>query len=325
MVKVSIIIPAYNVEKYIVHGLQSCVEQTEKDIEIIVVDDGSSDGTLEIAKGFAVKDERIKIFTQEHLGVSRARNYAISKSQGTYLLFLDSDDWIEKNTVEILLREAQNEAGKLITCECYFVEDVNGVLLREQQGRNNSRKKLGKKESINCVGICSEYKLQSSCYKLFERDIVLEKDIRFDEKIYYGEDGLFTYQYLCNADGIIYVPIPLWNILDRPESATKASYNDKWLTAIDAVNKMLAYDTNISMTVKEHLYSLKAERAFWIEINSLRLKQRNYRPAKYARSILKENRRYFVNRNSSAKKKAQYIALTVLPMPILRAIVKMKR
>ena len=324
MVKVTIIIPAYNVENYIVHGLQSCVQQTEKDIEIIVVDDGSSDRTLEIAKDFSVRDERIKVFTQKHMGVSRARNYAISKSQGAYFLFLDSDDWLEENTVEILLNEAQSETNKLITCECYFVENINGKFVRTPQGQDNFRKKINKNEAINYVGICSKYKLQSSCYKLFQRNIVLERNIKFDEKIYYGEDGLFTYQYLCNTDGLIYIPVPLWNILDRPGSATAAPYNDKWLTAIDAVNKMLAYDANISVPVKEHLYSLKAERAFWIEINSLRSKQRKYYPAKYARKILKDNRKYFVNKNSSVKKKAQYFAFTVLPMPILRLMLKMK-
>ena len=105
MTKISIIVPVYNVEKYLKECLDSLINQTLEDIEIICINDGSTDNSLAILEEYQKKDSRIKVFSQRNQGVSAARNLGIEKATGEYLTFLDSDDRLELNTCEILYKE----------------------------------------------------------------------------------------------------------------------------------------------------------------------------------------------------------------------------
>ena len=105
MTKISIIVPVYNVEKYLKECLDSLINQTLEDIEIICINDGSTDNSLAILEEYQKKDSRIKVFSQKNQGVSAARNLGIEKATGEYLTFLDSDDRLELNTCEILYKE----------------------------------------------------------------------------------------------------------------------------------------------------------------------------------------------------------------------------
>ena len=102
---ISIIVPVYNVEKYLEQCLESLLNQTYKNIEIIVVNDGSTDQSLDILKKYSFKDNRIKLYSQKNQGISAARNTALEHINGKYVMFVDSDDWIEINTCEIALHE----------------------------------------------------------------------------------------------------------------------------------------------------------------------------------------------------------------------------
>ena len=109
---ISIIIPVYNVEKFLPQCLDSLVNQTYRDIEIICVNDGSTDGSMEILQGYAEKDERIKIISRENRGVSESRNEGIEHASGEWLMFVDSDDWLEPNCCERIM--SRNEDDDLI-------------------------------------------------------------------------------------------------------------------------------------------------------------------------------------------------------------------
>lgn len=106
--KLSIIVPVYNVEKYLSKCLESLIHQTLQDIEIICVDDGSTDSSLEILKSFAKTDSRIKVFSQKNQGQSAARNLALKHAKGEYLGFVDSDDWVDLDYFEKLYRVAKS-------------------------------------------------------------------------------------------------------------------------------------------------------------------------------------------------------------------------
>ena len=102
MPKISIIIPVYNVEKYLAECLDSLINQTLKDIEILCIDDGSKDNSLEILNEYAAKDDRIKVFAQKNSGPGAARNLGIQHAKGEYLTFVDSDDWLKENAMEVV-------------------------------------------------------------------------------------------------------------------------------------------------------------------------------------------------------------------------------
>ena len=112
-IKVSVIIPIYNTEKYLAECLESIINQTLKQIEIICIDDGSSDGSAAILKEYAQNDLRISMYTQKNRGVSAARNVGVRHARGKYLFFMDSDDILEKNALEILVQTLQNEIKNL--------------------------------------------------------------------------------------------------------------------------------------------------------------------------------------------------------------------
>ena len=128
---VSVIIPAWNVEKYIFRALDSCIAQSYKNLEIILVDDGSDDGTIEIVKRYQEKDKRIRLIQRNHEGVSAARNAGIENAQGQKIVFLDSDDWMTVETVQLLMEYSNRYPQYLIGGSPLFIdegdEEKNGI------------------------------------------------------------------------------------------------------------------------------------------------------------------------------------------------------
>ena len=127
--KISIIIPAYNVEKYIQRGVSSALHQTFSSVEVVVVDDGSLDSTWDILQTYS-DDARMVLARQENSGVSVARNHALDLASGDFVLFLDSDDWLEPDTCEQLIRMQRLCPDSLIAAGAYFVSLDDGEELR---------------------------------------------------------------------------------------------------------------------------------------------------------------------------------------------------
>ena len=237
--KVSIIIPAYNVESYIRRGIETSLGQSYGNIELVIVDDGSSDGTWGVIESYS-GDARVKSARQANAGVSKARNRALDMATGDYVVFLDSDDWLELDACEQLIRMQRAHPGLLIAADAYFVTIDNGREIREAQGKGLSPRKLDANGAILEFGVFNSIHIGSSCYKLFSMDAVERERLRFDETISHTEDGLFVFDYLKGCEGIYYEPIPLWNILERPGSATTSGYSRKMLSSIDAITPMLS-------------------------------------------------------------------------------------
>ena len=106
---ISVIVPVYNVEKYLKTCLDSIIAQTESDLEILLIDDGSSDDSGKICDEYSIKDQRIRVFHTDNRGVSAARNLGLLESKGDYIGFVDSDDWIEPTMYEEIIRNTQNQ------------------------------------------------------------------------------------------------------------------------------------------------------------------------------------------------------------------------
>lgn len=243
--KISVVIPAYNVESYIARGIESSLGQSYGNIELVIVDDGSSDGTWNVVERY-LGDARVKSARQVNTGVSRARNHALDMATGDYVMFLDSDDWLEPDTCEQLLRMQRAHPNLLIAADAYFVTMDNGHEIREAQGRGLSPRKLSIDDAILEFGVFNSIHIGSSCYKLFSMEAIRNHGLRFDESISHTEDGLFVFDYLKCCKGLYYEPLPLWNILERPNSATTGGYSSKMLSSIDAIDQMIAYPGNTS-------------------------------------------------------------------------------
>lgn len=317
MEKVSVIVPAYNVESYIHRAIESVIGQTYENVELVVVDDGSEDNTWNIIKKYAKQDVRIKAIRQKNQGVSAARNTALDALTGDYAVFLDSDDWLEEGTVEYLLNLQAAHEGLLVAGSFYSVRDDHGTPYKKSQKKQRPLSIVDVREAMMNIGT-SKYYLRSSCYKLFNvRQI---GTLRFDAAIYQGEDGLFVFEYLQKCAGLVFSTEPLWNILMRPGSATRAPYNDKWLTAMDAAEKMLVYANDEE--INDALVLNVIDRAQIVEKFALKGRGPNIRSVRCAREEQKKYARVFFGKKRSIKLYIKYFVYTYMPIWMVKGVVR---
>ena len=187
----SIIVPMYNMSKYLASCLDSLVNQNidKAEYEIILIDDGSTDNTLDIAKEYASKYDNIKVITKENGGVSSARNLGIDISEGEYIWFVDSDDFISSNCLAFIKRIIIENTPEFISMAYKKVnEDYNDV--------SSSVPSLSFK-IFNNVRLTSA----TVCATILKADIIKHHNIRFNEKIKYGEDSLFQYYVFLFRNG----------------------------------------------------------------------------------------------------------------------------
>lgn len=235
---VSIVIPAYNVASYLAKALDSCIAQTYANIEVIVVDDGSTDFTFSIAQNYSRRDKRIIAIHKNNGGVSSARNIGINKATGQFIIFLDGDDWLAPTAVEYLLNIAVDYPDTLVISEILIcLEDNNGIRCYNPSPLC-PLKTVSRYEALTTIGT-RRYKIHNLHGNIYCREIIEKNNLNFDETVAYGEDGLFTYYYLQCVDYCVYVnENPVWYVLRRGGSATRSGFNTKELTALYAVEKM---------------------------------------------------------------------------------------
>ena len=190
--KVSIIVPMYNAEKTIKTCIESIISQTYKNIEIIVINDGSKDRSLDLVKNF--DDSRINLITIENSGPSSARNLGIKKATGAYVQFVDSDDYLEPNMTEFLVNEIKKNGNDLVIDGYYMHsnERMKPVLFRKRIYKN----KVIRDQILNMY---KEGLLNSLWNKLYKIEYI---DTLFDTKVKNGEDLIFNLEYIKNIDTI---------------------------------------------------------------------------------------------------------------------------
>jgi len=194
---ISVIVPIYNAEKYLKECLESILEQTYKNLEILLIDDGSTDNSSEIVERYKKVDDRIKVFVQENGGQSKARNLGIQNARGSYLVFVDSDDVIGKNHL-IDLYEALKETNSDIAMSLFSKSqsDLSYNINRNYKVINGNYMNLVQQLSQ------SNFPIMAAYCKLYSRSLL--KNIKFYEGIIY-EDGLFFHEMLNNIDQVVLV------------------------------------------------------------------------------------------------------------------------
>ena len=212
MEKVSIIIPTYNSEKYLKRCINSICNQTYKNIEIIIIDDGSTDNTFNICEEYSKKDDRVKFIHKKNEGVSVARNIGIENANGKYIMFVDSDDWIENNTVEILYNISKKEKADIVQCNFYYAYPKMKEIKRTEM--NPKEGYITEKERIQLNLISSKYEeiengvftgaIRAMAGKLVKSEIIKIANIKFNEKICIFEDGIFLLNLAKYTNKIVF-------------------------------------------------------------------------------------------------------------------------
>lgn len=240
---ISVIVPVYNVREYVGKCLESICKQTYKNLEIIVVDDGSTDGSGVICDEYAAKDSRISIIHQANGGLSAARNAALDVAKGEFVGFVDSDDWIEPEMYECLFKTLFDNNVSISACS-YF-KDKDGHSEPYASG-GEVYTRYGK-DAMWELFYNRTYKI-FAWNKLYRRNLF--EEIRFPVGMY-GEDVAVIYRLLAKSGGVSYLKKPLYHYVCRKESITRQSYYnakvelDYFLVHADRNRFLFTYDKEI--------------------------------------------------------------------------------
>ena len=251
---ISVIVPIYNVEKYLRRCVDSILAQTYKNLEVILVDDGSPDACPAICDEYAQKDKRIKVVHKQNGGVSSARNTGLDVATGDYIAFVDSDDYIEVDMYETLLNTMQREQTDLVICNNYN-NYQNKVYIASKY--DSGKIDITSEEGRRLIVASEEINTSVPWNKLYKKSVLSE---RFDESISWGEDQKFNYNYISNCKSIFYISKPLYHYIADFSLLTVKAYSN-------IIRKTLELAENRKLFLeKNHFDDNSSKQAFYWSI-----------------------------------------------------------
>lgn len=240
MMLFSIIIPVYNVETYLRDCLDSVCNQSYTDWEAVCVNDGSTDGSGLILKEYSAKDPRIAIVTKDNGGLSSARNSGLDVAKGDYILFLDSDDWLENNALELLAKRIE---GEDILC-------FSGRRFFEVDNKFNPSDRLDERHYSSGMDYYNDNALKHRDFafvcvvlRLYKRSFLMDNNLRFKEGILH-EDDLFTPKVCYFAQGVSVIDECLYNYRVRANSITTTRSLKRVVDLMSTANELAAFFTS---------------------------------------------------------------------------------
>lgn len=218
---VTLIVPVYNVEKYLDKCINSILVQTYQNIEIILINDGSTDDSPAICDKFARKDSRVHVVHKSNGGVSSARNQGLNVARGDYVMFIDSDDWIEKDMVESMLNVAEDNNAQMVLCDINWIDSNEEISTEVHSYFENDTVDV-----LEGKDIYYKFFLKSTqmCDKLWNKHTI--NGIRFNEDVAYGEDVKFILETIVNAERVAMLPEKKYNYRYSREGNVCSSHID---------------------------------------------------------------------------------------------------
>lgn len=237
----TIIVPVFNVEKYLIKSIESLLVQTYKNLQIILIDDGSTDSSGKICDALQKTDCRIEVIHQDNHGVSHARNQGIKIAKGRYIAFMDPDDTVEKTIYEEMYRNMKNNSAQCSVVGFKKIYEKDGCV--ENFNYDSELKIMTGMDALNCAMNKKDMWVGYPFNKLFDATILNTYNIRFNEKLIINEDSLFCYQYLLHCPVVVRAITPLYNYLIRDTSITRTilKNNKKIWGLLDAADEMLEF------------------------------------------------------------------------------------
>ena len=280
---ISLIIPVYNVEKYLARCLDSVINQTFKDLEIICIDDGSTDNSSDILQNYALKDERIVVIRQANAGLSAVRNVGISRAKGEYICFIDSDDWIDFDFCEKLYNSAEKHSADIAVAGIIRVNGRRKKYFLRFEKETVSRNLQEKFE------LCNVPERSYVWNKLYRLDKLRESRLKFLEGRVF-EDIIFTPQVLYSLDRLVTVPGTFYYYRKNPNSIvmTKTDSNKKDRAfSFEEAEKFLK-----NHNINPELYETKLKRFKILGLSVFKIKTKGHRKQYILFNIFKFGRIY---------------------------------
>ena len=284
--KISVIVPIYNVEQYLRRCIDSIINQTYKNLEIILIDDGSTDNSSTICDEYCKKDKRIKVIHKNNEGVSSARNKGIELSKGKYIVFIDSDDYVSNEHIEVLYDCIISNNVDLVISNLIDISE-DGIIL------NNEEKESFLMNKDQCLKeLLSEDNFYHLCCGNIYRKDLLEK-IRFNCKYRIAEDLDFLYRYIKHIRSAYFLSKNTYYYLKREGSATNSIYSEKWNDELKICNfiisEMVELENNFHKYAKRKYIRLNINQAYRFKLNKNQTK------------ILKNNIKIYKNEMFNSK------------------------
>lgn len=307
---ISVIVPVYNAAEHLPRCIDSILLQTHRVLEVILINDGSTDGSGEICDKYAQKDERIRVIHQENAGVSAARNAGLDAATGAWIGFVDADDWAEPDMFAKMF-DAVLQSGKQIAVCGHVQHRPNGAI-----------KKRAFPELAGDIARGPALKYLLSLYffegflwnKLFSSSLIEEIGLRMDVNIHFAEDLLFCLRLFIRADGICYVPDPLYHYCLN-ETGSMLTFNQKRMTELDAWRAIIDCAENNSVDLAKIAKCRYTESAINIFYMAARKKQSNSSGS--IKLLRKEATRYiamyFLSHYIKQKLKIRGVAIILFP------------
>lgn len=258
--KVSIIVPVYNVEKYLQRCIESILTQTETDFELLLIDDGSKDKSGLICDEYARKDSRIKVYHKENGGVSSARNLGIEKANGEWICFIDADDYVRQDFLSDIQQYLFNDVDIVHWGFCY---DNCGMIVEKPIVNNTN--------IINMEEVCKKDLFHGYVWSyLFKRDIIEKNRIKFHTDLKYAEDWLFILTYYTKAHKMAALSSCLYTQVFRRDSATNVTLGEKYIKDnFEMYKRVLAGFRNLPNVYRRFLLRMLAGINIWLVNNVL--------------------------------------------------------
>ena len=249
---VSIIVPVYNVEKYIEHTINSILSQTYTNIELILINDGSTDSSYDICLKYSQKDERVRLFNKKNGGLSEARNWGIKEARGEYIVFIDGDDSVHSQMIQRMYDILTTYNADVSICS--FLKVNKDTLERIE--KQNAKILYSEPVVLNRI---------EALGKLFTKDMYINYTLAWNkmykkvlfEDIFYPigkihEDEFIAYKILGKTKNVVFIDEPLYYYMQRPDSIMKEAFSEK------RFHKVEAYKQRIDYFIGEHLYEQEA-------------------------------------------------------------------
>ena len=249
MYKISVIVPVYNVEQYLPRCLDSILEQTFSNFEIILVDDGTEDRGGYICDDYASRDKRIRVIHQKNVGLAQARKNGLSVAQGQYVMFVDSDDWVDNQMLEIMYRQAIKEDANAVCAQCRRVDEKGCTLNKSQRFKTiicDNQKAMAYHMHV------TRFLSTSACAKLISRDLM--QSVSFENNLAIGEEHDMVAQVILNASKLIIMDDIFYNYFLRSNSISRAGYNARYANSL---NNYLAIETKMEQKFPEYRIEIR--------------------------------------------------------------------
>ncbi len=279
---VSVIVPVYNTQDYLKRCVESLINQTYKNIEILLIDDGSKDGSMDICKEFARNDDRVKVFYSSmylnkdenvNMGLETTRNCGLKYANGEYVMFLDSDDTFALEAIEKMVLVAKKYSADIV------LSSFNAIVNNEIMvcSANILEKKYSQKEfAKHCLSDLPLNVMTCIGSKIYNREFIEKNGLRFDKFYKYNEDGAFMLSALLKTENIGYVDFPFYNYFIRTSGSIQSSYRENMYDFISRTHALLKsfFEKNKVFEEKKKEYSWRViDIAYTSLVNEVRFKK----------------------------------------------------